>query len=109
MNATPQRDGYVRYIRFGDDESNIVGGIRLDYTAWVENEISPIWLESGDDANADLREIFKKVALECNITREERRSKVMLPLDIEMGQDFSEIVDSAVERIGKVLRLVTQT
>ena len=106
MKATPQRDGYVRYVRFGEDTSKVGGSIRLDYTSWVENEISPIWIETWEEATAYLREIFKQVATADGLTVREKRSTVMLPLDVEPGQEFSEIVDCAVERIEKILHLM---
>ena len=109
MKATPQRDGYVRYVRFGNDASDVGGSIRLDYTSWVENEVSPIWLENWEEANVYLREIFKQVALDDGITMGEKKSTVMLPLEVKSGQEFSEIVDNAVERITKVLQLVKET
>lgn len=110
LNATPQKDGYVRYVRFGDDTSKVGGSIRLDYTSWVENEISPIWVETWEgEATAYLREIFKQVAIADGLTVQEKRSTVMLPLDIGPGQEFSEVVDCAVERIEKILKLVKET
>jgi len=107
MKATPQRDGYVRYVRFGGDTSDVGGSIRLDYTSWVENEISPIWVESWGEATSYLREIFKKVAMEDGLSVQDKKSTVMLPLDIRSGQEFSEIVDCAAERIEKILQLMT--
>jgi hypothetical protein len=104
LRATPIRDGYVRYVRFGDDTSNVIGGIRLDYTSWVKNEISPIWLVSGESASTYLREAFKRVAILDGLMVQEVRSTVMLPLDINSGEEFSEIVNNAIERISKVLQ-----
>lgn len=110
MRATPLRDGYARYIRFGDDACNIWGSVLLDYETWIENEISPIWLKTGEgtsDERAYIREIFKQVALDDGVTLVERNSAVMLRLDVKSGQEFLEVVNCAVERIEKVLSLVT--
>ena len=108
LKATPQRDGYVRYIRFGDDNSKVGGSIRLDYTSWVENEISPIWLESWEEPSVYLREIFKQVAVADGLAMQEKKSTVMFPLDVKLGQEFSEIVNCAAERIEKILQLVKE-
>ena len=73
----------------------------------MENEISPIWVESWGEATSYLREIFKKVAMEDGLSVQDKKSTVMLPLDIRSGQEFSEIVDCAAERIEKILQLMT--
>ena len=107
MRATPQIDGYVRYVRFGGDDSEIGGSIKLDYSAWTEHEVSPIWLETWAEANADLRSIFKDVALADGVDVFNTKSTTLLPLDIWPGQELSEIVDAAEARISRVLDRVS--
>lgn len=102
LKATPQRDGYVRYIKMGGDWATGGAGIRLDYSAWIEHQQSPLWLVSGGDSTSSLRPIFKDVASESGLMLVDRRASVMLALDIEHGQEFSEIVDGAVNRITEI-------
>lgn len=108
MKATPQKDGYSRYIRFGDDECEVGGSVRLDYASWVLNEITPIWVETWEGSDPSLRKIFKQAALDEGVTLVEKRSTVMLPLNVEPGQEFSEIIKCSVDRISKVLSLVAK-
>ena len=104
LRATPQRDGYVRYFRFGDNTSEVGGYISLDYSTWMENEISPIWLGTWGQSKELLREIIKQVAVADRLAT----SAEMLPFEVGIGQEFSEIVDCAVVRIKKVQELIAE-
>jgi len=106
LKATPQRDGYVRYIKMGGDWATGGAGIRLDYSAWIEHQQSPLWLVSGGESTSSLRPIFKHVASEGGLMFIDKRASVMLPLDIEHGQEFSDIVAGAVNRIADICRKV---
>jgi hypothetical protein len=108
LKATPQKDGYVRYIKIGGAWVTGGAGIRLDYSAWIEHQQSPLWLVSGGESVALLRPIFKQVASEKALPLVDSRSSVMLPLDIMPGQEFAEIVGNAVKRVTKVARLVAE-
>ena len=104
-SVSPNAPG--RYISFSDRASKkIQGSVRLDYSLWVENEVSPIWIAGWKEEHPFIREIFKQVAASDGLSIEENKLYVMLPLDVGSGQEFSEIVDCAVERIEKVLQLI---
>lgn len=102
LRATPQRDGYVRYIYLG--ESYDVGGaaIRLDYSAWLKKETSPIWIESATNTTTLLRPIFNRIASEQSLVVHDKASTVMLPIVIDAGKELPEIIEDAMHLVRKI-------
>lgn len=109
MKATPQRDGYVRYFRLGDDTSKFGAYVKLDYSLWVENEVSPIWFGPQNSSIDHLRETFKNTGMVDGLSVIDKGTTLNLPLEIKLGQEFSEIVDCAIDRITKFRKLVNET
>ena len=102
MKATPQRNGYRRYVRFGGDTSKVGGSISLDYDAWATKETSPLWLEPWKECSY-LRAVFEQVALSDGVVVAERGNTFMLPLSVKPKLEFAKIVEHAAERVSKVI------
>jgi hypothetical protein len=98
LRATPQREAYTRYFRYGDDKSKIIASIKLDYSAWLETELSPLWLECWPDSHENMGNICKQYAIKEGITLLENKSTYLLPFHVEPLAEFNEIVDAAFNR-----------
>ena len=105
MKATPRRSGYIRYIYLVEDDAAVGASIRLDYSAWAGHSASPLWVETQSDGTKVLRSVFKQLAAEDRIDIVDKGRTIAIPLCVKPGQDFSDIVTCAVQRVIKIVRL----
>ncbi|SMY07250.1 hypothetical protein [Flavimaricola marinus] len=104
LNATPQRQGYVRYVWVGANKGRLGASVGLRYDLWLASGGNPIWLGVQDADSLTLRPIYQRVGaqFDLNVVEEGPRINVALPLG--SGLEFDEHVAAATE----VIRAIVQ-
>jgi hypothetical protein len=92
LRATPQRNGYVRYVWLSNNRSRGGAMIALNYDAWRTWEVSPLWLAPQSNSVGAQRAVLERLALETCIPLFSTNGKPMLPLVIDPGLERDEVI-----------------
>lgn len=96
MRATPDREGYFRYVWLGGKQNLGSGLIGLNYLAWRETGLGPLWL-GYHIASADekLERDFHKLAVQCGVASPmyEDGYYAYVPLPLKPNREHNQIVE----------------
>jgi len=78
-------------------------GISLNYDAWNEFELSPIWLTPQNNGIETQTSIYQDVAIAAGIELCSNENRPLLPLPVTPNLEFDEIVDRCAARVAQVV------
>ena len=106
LRATPQREGYGRYFRFGDASSgrSIPGDLFLcvNYRRWAISAETPLWLWIGHGVPigpGKLRDAAPSLV-------ETAGSGTDLPIFLKTGVEYERVLDDVVRQVRAVLDMI---
>jgi hypothetical protein len=107
LKATPQRDGYTRYIWLSPKRN--VGGafIALRYDLWLKFELSPIWLGTQSHGRDALLPILREIASSLGTEVVEEGKVPHLPIPIKTDLEFDEVTEAAASIVADAARRLT--
>jgi hypothetical protein len=103
LNATGQREGYVRYMRL----ENLGLGLMVDLNLWKDYEDTPIWFSVTEWEGEEKWEKYShKVQLVANQFSSKvikGKQRVVFPLFLNSGVTEEEILDKMVKDIKEII------
>tara|TARA_R110002049_G_scaffold137350_2_gene297362 strand:+ start:43926 stop:44990 length:1065 start_codon:yes stop_codon:yes gene_type:complete len=95
LNATPQRNGYIRYVWLGAEKHRFGASLGLNYELWHSSGEGPLWLSMMDADALEMRPPFQRVAARLGLTVLDPGNKVSIALPLAAGLEFPELVEKA--------------
>ena len=108
LRATPQRDGYGRYLRFRTDMGEELPGtlfLCVNYRLWATSGDTPLWLSIGGDVPITSAQLRDKLPLLFEL--EGSSGPFDVPIYLTLGAEYGRVLDDAVRQVKAIWEEVT--
>ena len=107
LRATPQKEGYGRYLRFTDVSSGrlIPGDLFLcvNYWRWATSGDTPLWLWIGSDVPVNAGTIRDRLP---SLVEDERSSTCDVPIYLKTGVEYEGVLKDVVRQLKAIADMI---
>lgn len=97
LNATPKKEGYIRYVWLGGSKGQFGAFIGLRYDLWESSGEGPLWLGVQDMDSLRLRQVYQQVGVRKGLRFISQGKQSFLSLPLAPSLEFDELVELAAK------------
>jgi len=95
LNATPRKEGYIRYVWLGGDREQFGAFIGLRYDLWLSSGAGPLWFGAQSMDASRLRSVYQRVGAKRGLGFIDQGKQPFLSLPLTASLEFGELVERA--------------
>lgn len=97
LNATPKKEGYIRYVWLGGNKGRFGAFIGLRYDLWVSSGDGPLWFGVQNMDAIRLRSVYQRVGVKKGLNFIQQGNQSFLNLPLAASLEFDELVELAAD------------
>ena len=110
MAWAARHTGSGRYLRFGNEEAELIAWFGVDSERWAKYRDTPLWLNLGRFHRLDIDEVRRRLeplkATDQNAGLLEIGGRQFIPIDLPASVEYEDVVAAVAEQLERVARLL---